>query len=582
MCNSFRYTHPTTTIRFLPMTNIEKRVKPKNKRSKKPSTIKIGRRYRASRLDHGYDAIVIGSGIGGLTCATSLSKLGKKVLVLEQHYTAGGFTHAYSREGYEWDVGVHYIGDVGYPTMSRKLFDFVSNNQLQWASMDKVYDRIFLGEESFDFVAGKENFLVQLTEQFPEEADALKQYLQMIKSVNNGMRWFTLSKLLGPRLQKLFSPIFNRLVPSYFNQKTYDVLKGITNNEQLIAVLTGQWGDSGVPPKRSSFMIHSLIARHYLNGGYYPVGGASKIAESIIPQIQSSGGEVFTYAEVKKIIIEQGRAVGVLMTDGTQIKVPMVISNAGAFNTYQKLISTTTSKLFGYDEKLKNIKRSCTNVGLFIGLKDTAENLGLPKTNFWVYLDEKHDDNIDAFFSDYEKPLPVVYISFPSAKDPTFESRYPGRATIEIVAPANYQLFSKWKGTTWGKRGEEYEALVDIFSARMLEVLYKKMPQLKGKIDYYEASTPLSTEFFCFYENGEIYGLEHDPKRFTQGWLQPKSKIPGLWLTGQDVLSCGVAGAMIAGFITAVKILGWRKGLALVKLALKNRPEPEGGWVIRK
>jgi all-trans-retinol 13,14-reductase len=561
--------------------NTDKNAKAKSKRSKKPSKIKIGRRYRASRLDGDYDAIVIGSGIGGLTCATSLAKLGKKILVLEQHYTAGGFTHAYSREDYEWDVGVHYIGDVGYPTMSRKLFDFVSNNQLQWASMDKVYDRIFLGEESYDLIAGKENFLRELTARFPQEANALKQYLKMIKSVNNGMRWFTLSKLMGPKLQKLFSPIFNLLVPSYFNQKTYEVLKSITDNEKLIGVLTGQWGDSGIPPKKSSFMIHSLIARHYLNGGYYPVGGASKMAETIIPQIQASGGEVFTYAEVKNIIIEHGKAVGVLMADGNEIKAPMVISNAGAFNTYQKLISKATAKHYQYDEKLKNIKRSCTNVGLFIGLKDTAKNLQLPKTNFWVYLDEQHDKNINAFFDDFNQPMPVVYISFPSAKDPTFENRYPGRATIEIVAPANYELFSKWKGTTWGKRGDEYEAFSELFAQRMLKVLYEKLPQLKGKVDYYEASTPLSTEFFCFYENGEIYGLEHDPKRFTQGWLQPQSKIPGLWLTGQDVLSCGVAGAMIAGFITAVKILGWRKGFKLARMALKNRPEPAEGWVIK-
>ena len=125
-----------------------------SKRSKKPSTIRIGTRYRANRLSGPYDAIVIGSGIGGLTTAASLAHMGKKVLVLEQHYTAGGFTHAYSREGYEWDVGVHYIGDVGYPTMSRKIFDFISNNSLKWAAMDEVYDRIFLGDESFDFVAG--------------------------------------------------------------------------------------------------------------------------------------------------------------------------------------------------------------------------------------------------------------------------------------------------------------------------------------------------------------------------------------------------------------------------------------------
>ncbi len=552
----------------------------KTKRSKKPSTLLIGRRYRASRLNGTYDAIIIGSGIGGLTSAASLSAMGKKVLVLEQHYTAGGFTHAYSREGYEWDVGVHYIGDVGYPTTSRKLFDFISNNRLKWAAMDKVYDRIFVGQESFDLVTGKQAFADEIKQQFPSEGDAIDLYLKMITKVNRGMQWFTLNKLFSPKLQTLLLPLFKLFLPQYFNQNTYQVLKTITQNEKLITVLTGQWGDSGSPPKQSSFLIHSLIAKHYLNGGYYPVGGASKIAETIIPQIQKAGGEVFTYAEVKKIIIKNDCAVGVTMSDGNEIFAPIIISNAGVFNTYQKLLPVEITEKYGYKNKIKDIQRSCTNVGLFIGLKQDAESLGLPKTNFWIYPDGEHDKNIRAFFDDHRQPMPVVYISFPSAKDPSFKDRYPDRATIEIVAPANYQTFAKWAETNWGKRGEDYEQFSEYFAERMLKVLYEKLPQLKGKIDYYETSTPLSTKFFCAYEQGEIYGLEHDPKRFKQKWLQPKSQIKGLWLTGQDILSCGVAGAMIAGFLTALQILGWRKGLKLAKQVLSRKEKPKEGWVI--
>ena len=106
------------------------------------------------------------------------------------------------------------------------------------------------------------------------------------------------------------------------------------------------------------------------------------------------------------------------------------------------------------------------------------------------------------------------------------------------------------------------------------------MPHLRGKIDYYEASTPLSTEFFCYYDEGEIYGLDHDPSRFEQHWLQPKTTIPGLWLTGQDALSCGVAGAMVAGFLTAVQILGL-KGAVLAKKVMFDAPETQGELVVQ-
>jgi len=122
--------------------------------SKQPSTIRIGRRYRPNRLQGPYDVLVVGSGIGGLTAAACLSKLGQKVCVLEQHYTAGGFTHSYSRNGYEWDVGVHYIGDMGSPhTTGRRLFDHITDGALEWAPMDDHFDRIFLADESYDLVA---------------------------------------------------------------------------------------------------------------------------------------------------------------------------------------------------------------------------------------------------------------------------------------------------------------------------------------------------------------------------------------------------------------------------------------------
>jgi all-trans-retinol 13,14-reductase len=119
--------------------------------------------------DH-YNAILIGSGMGSLTTAALLAKEGRKVLVLERHYTAGGFTHVFKRKGYEWDVGIHYIGEVQRPNSTiRRLFDYISDGQLEWADMGEVYDRIFIGEDAYDLVKGVTNFKTQLGEYFPEE-----------------------------------------------------------------------------------------------------------------------------------------------------------------------------------------------------------------------------------------------------------------------------------------------------------------------------------------------------------------------------------------------------------------------------
>lgn len=531
-----------------------------------PSTLRIGRRYRPGRLDDNYDAIVIGSGMGGMTTAACLSKQGKKVLVLEQHYTAGGFTHAYARNGYEWDVGVHYIGEVGSQrSQMRQMFDFISDAQLQWAPMDKNYDRFFIAGERFDVIAGTQDFVAALKERFPQEHTAIDEYMRRLATVGRTVEALTMEKLLPPAASKLVSWGRGIFLPDNIERTTYDVLRSLTDNELLIAVLTGQWGDSGVPPQQSSFLIHGLIARHYLRGAYYPVGGASRIAETIIPVIQQSGGELFTYANVKEILIDRNRVSGVRMQDGTDIFAPVVVSNAGVFNTFEKLLPAETSQKFGYTQKLQQVEPSISHLGAYIGLKESAEQLGLPKTNFWIYPSTEHSHNLEAFRRDPETEFPAVYISFPSAKDPSWETRYPGTATIEIVAPAFFEHFAAWKDKPWGKRGDDYDALKLRLQERLLEHLYDKLPQLRGKIDYCELSTPLSTDFFCAYRSGEMYGLTHDPARFKQDWLRPKTRIPGLFLTGQDVLSCGVGSAMFAGFASALSVLGVRQGWKLLR-----------------
>ena len=253
------------------------------------------------------------------------------------------------------------------------------------------------------------------------------------------------------------------------------------------------------------------------------------------------------------------------MQDGTQIRAPMVISNAGVFNTFEQLLPPKVSSRNGYTRRLKEVEPSLAHLGVYIGLKQSAEALDLPKTNFWIYPNTAHTENLQAFREDPDAEFPAVYISFPSAKDPSWESRYPGTATIEIVAPAFFEHFEAWKDQPWGKRGEDYDTLKQRLTDRLLEYLYDKLPQLRGKIDYCELSTPLSTDFFCSYRRGEMYGLNHDPQRFEQDWLRPKTRIPGLYLTGQDVLTCGVGGAMFAGFVSALSVLGLREGAGLAQ-----------------
>ncbi len=532
----------------------------------------VGTPIHKAQLAENYDVVVIGSGIGGLTSAACLSKAGKKVLVLEKHYTAGGFTHTYSRRGYEWDVGVHYIGEVHREgSVLKKMFDYISDGMIEWAQMDDVYDRVYLGDESYDFVSGRERFRNKMVAYFPEEEQAIDRYMQLLQNVSKSSPWFYLEKALPLWIGSF---LYQKLAGNYLKyagKTTDEVLRTLTKNRRLISVLTGQWGDYGLPPKESSFGMHGIVAKHYLAGAAYPVGGSSSIAKSIVPTIEKAGGLVVTRAEVEQILLRGSKAVGVLLASGREVKADVVISGVGVDNTYRHLIPKPVVESLGLAQNLQTVSHSMAHVCLYIGLKGSDRELGLASTNMWVYPDGNHDENVQKFRGAQSLEFPVVYISFPSSKDPNWLSKFPDKSTIEIVAPAPYTWFEKWQGTKWQNRGADYKAFKQEITDVLLKSLYKKLPHLEGRIHFTELSTPLSTVHFSNYSKGEIYGLNHDPHRFKTRWLRIQSPVKNLFLTGQDIVTCGVGGALFSGILTSLSILGPWRGRALLGLLKHKR-----------
>ena len=509
-------------------------------------------------LSESYDAIIIGSGMGSLATAAVLSKENKKVLVLERHYTAGGFTHIFKRKGFEWDVGIHYIGEVQKPTsVIRRVFDYITDNNLKWADMGEVYDKIIVGEKSYDFVKGVENFKSKMTSYFPEEKEAIDTYVALVfEAVSKGQHFY-MDKALPPIMSKLFGGRMRKPFYKFSDQTTYEVLRSITDNEELIKVLTGQYGDYGLPPKQSSFYMHATVARHYFSGGNFPIGGSSQIAQTVDQVIEKAGGTILISAAVHEIIVKQNKAVGVKMADGKTFMAPLIISGAGIVNTYSKLLSSEVIQKFKLQDNLTKIKRSVAHACLYLGLEASPKDLNLPKTNYWIYpKDLDHDTAVENYLNDISNDFPVVYISFPSAKDPDWGNRYPNKSTIDIITLVPYQLFDQWEDTKWMKRGEAYESIKENITNRLLEVLYKHVPRAKGKIVHQELSTPLTTKHFVNYDEGEIYGLDHSPDRFRQRFLKPRTPIKNLYLTGQDIVTAGVAAALFSGVITASTITG--------------------------
>jgi all-trans-retinol 13,14-reductase len=188
-------------------------------------------------------------------------------------------------------------------------------------------------------------------------------------------------------------------------------------------------------------------------------------------------------------------------------------------------------------------------------MERTPDDAPLDPANLWVHPTADLDGNWTRFASDPGAPFPFLFISFPSAKDPTFQSRYPGRETIEVMTLAPYDWFVKWAGTAWKHRAAEYDELKQCFAERLLADLRRHVPQCAGRIDTCELSTPLSTRHFANAPNGETYGLAHTPARFAARAIGPRTPIANLFMTGQDTATVGVFGAFAGAIGTASAIL---------------------------
>eukprot|EP00966_Prymnesium_polylepis_P296908 6859400-Prymnesium_polylepis.1 len=306
---------------------------------------------------------MIGSGIGSLYCAGLLARAGFKVVVLEQHYVAGGCTHSFEDHGYEFDTGLHYVGRI---EKYKVLLDLVSakGKEVEWAKMGTeadgfTYDKVVIGKEKPHlFRAGADKFVEDLAARFPADRDGIEAYSKCASKathtlahtlaraprserairagdprgpcqtigvagvcankVNKSADLYFYGKLFHPLIQWLINTFLCSKYFEYSRRTAMDVVSELVSDPQLRSLLCGQFGNYGLPPDKASFMIQAGIAAHYMGGGYYPIGGPQTISQAIIPTIEAAGGRVLVKATVTSILIESGRACGVSLRDDVE------------------------------------------------------------------------------------------------------------------------------------------------------------------------------------------------------------------------------------------------------------------------
>ncbi len=506
-----------------------------------------------------WDAIVVGSGIGGLGAAVALSNLGKKVLVLEQHYLPGGWCHTFALDGHKFSPGVHYIGQLQEDGHMRTLLEGLGvGGDIEFMELNPdAYDHIVFEDETFDIPCGREKYQQRLIDRFPQERSGIEQYFKLMQKVDRGLALSAGARgFFGKLMLLLRAPafIFSGMKP------LAQIIGRYINDPKLKAILESRSGDHGLSPNKVPFLQHVAIDAHYWEGAWFPRGGGGAIPRAFISRLKKTGSEIRTRTAVERILIEgQGenrRAVGVRLADGEEHRADVVISNADVWVTYNNLVGKEHLS-DSLNTHVTGLKPSLTALSLFMAADIDADALGLDSGNYWIIS----ESDVDATYRQAEGddltgdgPFAGGFLTITTKKDPS--KMHAGLHSMEAFTFVSYDAFERWKDSAYGERPDDYEAFKEHLTNRMLETLEQVVPNLRDHLKLCELGTPLTNDFYVNSYRGNLYGQAKLMSQIGPGAPRIRTEIKGLFHCGQSTNAHGVLGALATGVIAASKITG--------------------------
>jgi len=499
------------------------------------------------------DTIIIGSGVGGLAAAICLAREGQKILVLEQHYVPGGWSHSFTLNGQRFSPGVHYVGLIGEGQSTNEMYRGlgVANDMVFFRMNPKAYEHCLIANEKIDFPSGIENLKNALSARFPKEEKNIREYLSLVDKVNYELQ-------LMPKLKGFWQKITVPFRTKNFGKFALFPLKRVVGwhvkDDLLKAALNIQCGDHGLPANLACFPVHCSVMSHYFEGGYYPMGGGGGIVKAMTNAVKRYGGEVRVKQNVTKIIVENHKAVGVALADGQVLKAKNILSNADPSITYLDLVGKEfLSK--GLAKKLSKTKYSVTSLILFLTLEMDVTKFGIDSGNIWMMKDENGDENFkDLMTSDIAsgESFPAVFISCTTLKDPvSFNGKY---HNFEVVTYVDYDNLPDFGKEDY--HNDRYTDFKEKVINKFMNNIEKVIPGAKKHIVQVELGTPKTNEFYINSTRGNVYGTEKTLSQVGPFSYKNKSEIENLYLCGASTLSHGVGGATHSGIMAASVILG--------------------------
>lgn len=517
-------------------------------------------RFRKLEKDS-YDVIVVGAGMGGLTTAAILARKGHSVLVVDQHYVPGGCNTLFRRPGYEFDIGLHYIGDCEPNGVIPRVLRVAGVEDIQFREMDPDgFETYHLPDFTFRVPRSLELFRERLLDRFPEEKRGINRYIRFLRQMGRIMR------AEGRPLRFAWTLLTSPMIIRYANKTLGELFDSCTKNPQLRTVLAGQNGTYCEPPSRAAALLHGGVCMHYFFGSYYPTGGGQKISDRLAEEIENHGGKILLRARAEKIVVKDGRVEGVELDNPhlgkVIVRAPLVVSNADLKKTLLELVGPEHLSPKRV-ERTRNFVMSPPLGVVFLGIKRDLKAENFPNSNHLIFPEYDFEKMYQSILENrfYEKPL--CYLTFASLKDPENQKIAPeGITNLQIMtgAPASYEAWGitkeEFQDGSYRKK-EAYLEKKEAFAKTLIGIAEKALPGLGAQIDYQEVSTPITHRRYTGSSGGTSYGLALIPSQFLKGRPGNRTGVEGLYLCGASTRTAhGIAGVMLSGIHVAAKIVG--------------------------
>ncbi|MFJ9406807.1 phytoene desaturase family protein [Streptomyces sp. NPDC101393] len=499
-----------------------------------------------------YDAIIVGSGIGGLVCAGYLAASGRRVLVLEQHDVAGGNSQVFRRRGaFEFDVGVHYLGDCGpdgiLPAVLRGLG---LADRVRFRELDPDgFDVLRFPGTTVRVPAGWQAYTERMCAAFPGDADGIRTFTGICARLGAVQRDSLLAPSGpgdGPQVPAGAPPRVLR----WARRPLAALFAHCALSVRARTALAAQSGNYGAPPSGVDVAGHVAVLDHYLRGASYPEGGGQQLAAALVEALEAAGGELRTRTRVERILVEDGRAAGVRLADGSRVQAPLVISGAD----YLRTVLDLTGPEHFPPQYVRRARTAHMRYPVSVLYAALAPSFPRPvPANLWWHRGWDIDAAYEELSSGRPRSLPFVFVSTASAKDPGApHTGPPGYHNLQIMSPCA-PGFLPGDAVNY-RRDPAYRAEKARMRELLLDAAESALGPVRAHLVHAEYAGALTHQRFTGSSGGTPYGLS----RWGRQGARPdhRTPVPGLFVVGQSGrYGSGITGVAISGIQCASHLL---------------------------